>query len=43
VNFLWTYGKAHPVSYVGETSLAYNGYLVFDTPTGKLGTIICTI
>jgi apolipoprotein N-acyltransferase len=39
--FLGTYGKAHPVSYAGETSLAHNGYLVFDTPGGKLGTIIC--
>jgi apolipoprotein N-acyltransferase len=39
--FLGTYGKAHPVSYVGETSLAHNGYPVFDTPAGKLGTIIC--
>ena len=39
--FLGTYGKAHPVSYVGETSLAHNGYPVFDTPVGKLGTIIC--
>jgi apolipoprotein N-acyltransferase len=39
--FLGTYGKAHPVSYVGETSLAHDGYPVFDTPAGKLGTIIC--
>ena len=39
--FLGTYGKAHPVSYVGETSLAHDGYPVFDTPGGKLGTIIC--
>jgi apolipoprotein N-acyltransferase len=39
--FLGTYGKAHPVSYAGETSLAHNGYPVFDTPGGKLGTIIC--
>lgn len=39
--FAGTYGKAHPVSYVGETSLAHNGYPVFDTPAGKLGTIIC--
>jgi len=39
--FLGTYGKAHPVSYVGETSLAHHGYPVFDTPGGKLGTIIC--
>jgi apolipoprotein N-acyltransferase len=39
--FLGTYGKAHPVSYVGETSLAHNGYPVFETPAGKLGTIIC--
>jgi apolipoprotein N-acyltransferase len=39
--FLGTYGKAHPVSYVGETSLAHNGYPVFETLTGKLGTIIC--
>ncbi len=39
--FLGTYGKAHPVSYAGETSLAHNGYPVFDMPGGKLGTIIC--
>jgi apolipoprotein N-acyltransferase len=39
--FLETYGKAHPVSYAGETSLAHNGYPVVDTPAGKLGTIIC--
>jgi apolipoprotein N-acyltransferase len=39
--FLGTYGKAHPVSYAGETSLAHDGYPVFDTPAGKLGTIIC--
>jgi apolipoprotein N-acyltransferase len=39
--FLGAYGKAHPVSYVGETSLAHHGYPVFDTPAGKLGTIIC--
>ena len=40
-DFLGTYGKAHPVSYVGETSLAHQGYPVFDTLAGKLGTIIC--
>jgi apolipoprotein N-acyltransferase len=39
--FLGTYGKAHPVSYAGETSLAHDGYPVFDTPLGKLGAIIC--
>jgi apolipoprotein N-acyltransferase len=39
--FLGTYGKAHPVSYAGETSLAHDGYPVFDTPAGKLGVIIC--
>jgi apolipoprotein N-acyltransferase len=39
--FLGTYGKAHPVSYVGETSLAHDGYPIFETPFGKLGTIIC--
>jgi apolipoprotein N-acyltransferase len=39
--FLGAYGKAHPVSYVGETSLAHAGYPVFETPAGKLGTIIC--
>jgi apolipoprotein N-acyltransferase len=39
--FLGTYGKAHPVSYIGETSLAHDGYPVFETPAGKLGTIIC--
>jgi apolipoprotein N-acyltransferase len=39
--FLGTYGKTHPVSYVGETSLAHHGYPVFDTPLGKLGAIIC--
>lgn len=39
--FLGTYGKAHPVRYVGETSLAHDGDPVFDIPAGKLGTIIC--
>jgi apolipoprotein N-acyltransferase len=39
--FLGAYGKAHPVSYAGETSLAHNGYPVFDTPVAKLGVIIC--
>jgi apolipoprotein N-acyltransferase len=39
--FMGTYGKAHPVSYAGETSLAHEGYPVFETPAGQLGTIIC--
>jgi apolipoprotein N-acyltransferase len=39
--FLGVYGKAHPVTYLGETSLTHSGYPAYQTPLGVLGTIIC--
>lgn len=39
--FLGVYGKDHPVSFAGETSLTRGTYAAYDTPLGKLGTIIC--
>jgi apolipoprotein N-acyltransferase len=40
-DFLGTFGKDHPVTFGGETSLTRGTYPVYDTPLGKLGTIIC--
>lgn len=40
-HFLGIYGKDHPVSFAGETSLTRGTYPAYDTPLGKLGTIIC--
>lgn len=39
--FLGTFGKDHPVVFGGETSLSRGTYPVYDTPLGKLATIIC--
>ncbi len=39
--FLGTFGKDHPVTFGGETSLTRGTYPVYDTPLGTLGTIIC--
>ncbi len=40
-DFLGTFGKDHPVTFGGETSLTRGTYPVYDTPLGKVGTIIC--
>jgi apolipoprotein N-acyltransferase len=40
-SFLGVFGKDHPVTFGGETSLTRGTYPVYDTPLGKLGTIIC--
>ena len=40
-DFLGTFGKDHPVTFGGETSLTRGTYPVYDTPLGVLGTIIC--
>jgi apolipoprotein N-acyltransferase len=39
--FLGVYGKAHPVTYLGETSLTHSGYPTYPTSLGVLGAIIC--
>ncbi len=39
--FLGTYGKDHPVAFVGETSLTRGTYPVYQTELGPLGIIIC--
>ncbi len=39
--FLGVFGKDHPVTFGGETSLTRGTYPVYDTPLGKIGTIIC--
>ncbi len=39
--FLGVYGKDHPVTFAGETSVTRGTYPVYDTPLGKIGTIIC--
>ena len=39
--FLGVFGKDHPVLFGGETSLSRGTYPVYDTPLGKIGTIIC--
>ncbi len=39
--FLGVYGKDHPMTYLGETSLTRGGYPVYQTALGALGTIIC--
>ncbi|MFO3798014.1 MAG: nitrilase-related carbon-nitrogen hydrolase, partial [Anaerolineales bacterium] len=35
------FGKDHPVVFAGETSPTRGTYPVYDTPLGRLGTIIC--
>jgi apolipoprotein N-acyltransferase len=39
--FLGVFGKDHPVVFAGETSATRGAYPVYDTPLGKLATIIC--
>jgi apolipoprotein N-acyltransferase len=39
--FLGTYGKAHPVVFLGGTSLTRGQYPTYDTPFGVLGAMIC--
>ncbi len=39
--FLGIYGKDHPLVFAGETSASHNGYPVYETPFGRLATIIC--
>ncbi|MFN4293788.1 MAG: nitrilase-related carbon-nitrogen hydrolase [Thermoflexales bacterium] len=39
--FLGAFGKDHPVVFAGETSPTRGTYPVYDTPLGRLGTIIC--
>jgi len=39
--FLGVYGKDHPVVFAGETSQTRGTYPVYETPLGKIGTIIC--
>lgn len=39
--FLGVFGKDHPVVFGGETSLSRGTYPVYETPLGRLGTIIC--
>jgi apolipoprotein N-acyltransferase len=39
--FLGIYGKDHPVTFAGETSATRGTYPVYETPLGRIGTIIC--
>lgn len=39
--FLGVFGKDHPVVFAGETSPTRGTYPVYDTPLGRIGTIIC--
>ncbi len=39
--FLGVFGKDHPVVFAGETSPTRGTYPVYETPLGRLGTIIC--
>jgi len=39
--FLGTFGKDHPVGFLGETSVTGGTYPVYETPVGPLGSIIC--
>lgn len=39
--FLGVYGKDHPVTFAGETSLTRGTYPVYQTSLGPIGTIIC--
>ncbi len=40
-DFLGIYGKDHPVTFAGETSITRGEYPVYDTSIGSIGTIIC--
>lgn len=39
--FLGIFGKDHPVTFAGETSISRGTYPVYDTLIGKVATIIC--
>lgn len=39
--FLGVFGKDHPVTFGGETSLSRGTYPVYDTLIGRIATIIC--
>jgi apolipoprotein N-acyltransferase len=39
--FLGTYGKDHPVMWMGESSSTRGTYPAYSTPLGTIGTIIC--
>jgi apolipoprotein N-acyltransferase len=39
--FLGTYGKNHPVSFMGGTSVSRGTYRTYDTPFGTVGAVIC--
>jgi apolipoprotein N-acyltransferase len=39
--FLGIYGKDHPVTFAGESSPTRGTYPVYNTPLGRIGTIIC--
>jgi len=39
--FQGVFGKDHPVVFAGETGLTRGSYPIYDTPFGKIGTIIC--
>ncbi len=39
--FLGTYGKSHPVTFLGGTSVSRGPYTAYATPLGSVGTIIC--
>ena len=39
--FLGVFGKDHPVTFGGETSLSRGTYPVYDTSIGRIATIIC--
>lgn len=39
--YIGVFGKDHPVTFAGETSVTKGSYPVYETPLGRLGTIIC--
>ncbi|RME64250.1 MAG: carbon-nitrogen hydrolase family protein, partial [Caldilineae bacterium] len=39
--FLGVFGKDHPMTFAGETSPTRGTYPVYETPWGRIGTIIC--
>ncbi|RME42706.1 MAG: hypothetical protein D6791_17155 [Chloroflexi bacterium] len=39
--FLGVYGKDHPVTFAGESSPTRGTYPTYETPLGRIGTIIC--
>ncbi len=40
-DFLGVYGKDHPVTFAGESSPTRGTYPVYETPLGRMATIIC--